>query len=109
MESATDSAVASTGVHGLDDILMGGLPRTRLFLVQGDPGVGKTTLGLQFLMAGRAAGERSLYLTLAETRDELEGVVRSHGWTLDGMDLVEMVPPAETGEDENTLFHAAEV
>ena len=61
-------------------MLGGGLPRNRLYLVQGDPGVGKTTLALQFLRAGAARGERVLYVTLSESREEIEDVVRSHGW-----------------------------
>src|SRR3954453_13950762 len=77
------------GVSGLDAILGGGLPRDRFYLVQGDPGVGKTTLALQFLMEGRRAGEPGLYVTLGETRDELHGVAASHGWSLEGIQSFE--------------------
>jgi circadian clock protein KaiC len=97
-------------VTGLDDILDGGLPRNRLYLLQGDPGVGKTTLALQFLMAGRAAGESVLYVTLSETEDELQEVARSHGWSLDGLHLIELVASEGLqGEEDNTLFHPSEV
>jgi circadian clock protein KaiC len=102
---------ASTGVAGLDEILGGGLPRDRIYLVQGDPGVGKTTMGLQFLRAGVAAGERCLYITLSESADEIDSVARSHGWTLDGIDLFELSALEQTSslEAENTLFEPAEV
>src|SRR3977135_1160229 len=75
---------ASTGVSGLDDILCGGLTPHRLYLIEGVPGSGKTTLALQFLMEGVRLGERVLYVTLSETEDELRGVATSHGWSLDG-------------------------
>ena len=83
----------STGVEGLDDVLNGGLAKGRLFLLEGSPGTGKTTIGLQFLMAGRDAGERVLYVTMSETEDELRGTAASHGWSLQGMDIFELVPP----------------
>jgi circadian clock protein KaiC len=84
---------AAFGVGGLDDITAGGLARGRLFLLEGSPGTGKTTIATQFLMAGAAAGERSLYITLSETEDELRVGARSHGWSLDGIDIFELVPP----------------
>ena len=84
------------GVPGLDAVLHGGLPARRLYLIQGDPGVGKTTLAMQFLMEGRRVGEPGLYVTLGETRDELEGVAASHGWSLDGITIFEV----STGESE---------
>ena len=98
----------STGVPGLDEVLNGGLPEHRLYLIDGSPGTGKTTLGMQFLMAGARAGEKVLYVTLAESRTELEGVAASHGFSLEGIDvfeLTEMTAPRET----YTLFHPAEV
>jgi len=73
---------AKTGVPGLDNILGGGLPTGHLYLVQGDPGSGKTTLGLQFLMEGVRNGENILYITLSESQDELRGVAQSHGWDI---------------------------
>jgi circadian clock protein KaiC len=101
---------AATGIPGLDSILAGGFPRDRLYLVQGDPGVGKTTLALQFLMEGVRQGESCLYLTLSETIHELQGVADSHGWSLDKIRLFELTPPDVLGpEEENTLFHPAEV
>jgi circadian clock protein KaiC len=100
-----------TGISGLDDILCGGLPRNRVYLVQGDPGVGKTTLALQYLLEGRAQGEVCLYVTLSESADELQAVARSHGWSLEGIDVYEMsVVDAGIGDDgENTLYVPAEV
>jgi len=102
--------VASSGVPGLDEVLEGGYPRDRLFLIQGDPGVGKTTLALQFLLEGQRLGERGLYITLAETRDELESVAISHGWSFHGIEIFEQRFDAELGiNGDNTLFHPAEV
>jgi circadian clock protein KaiC len=105
-----DSSPAMTGVVGLDNILRGGFPRGRLFLVEGDPGVGKTTLALQFLMEGARLGERVVYVTLSETREEMHAVAASHSWSLDGIDLYELASPDSlTGEEQNTLFHPSEV
>jgi circadian clock protein KaiC len=84
---------ADFGVEGLDDISAGGLARGRLFLLEGSPGTGKTTIATQFLLAGAKAGERSLYITLSETEDELRSGARSHGWSFDGIDIFELVPP----------------
>jgi circadian clock protein KaiC len=84
---------ARTGVEGLDDILAGGLSRDRLYLVEGSPGTGKTTAALQFLLEGASQGERCLYITLSETEDELRGSAATHGWTLDDIDIFELVPP----------------
>lgn len=100
-----------TDVPGLDDVLGGGLPRDRIYLVQGDPGVGKTTLGLQFLMAGMRRGEKCLYITLSETVHEIQAVVESHGWDLGTIDVVELSAIEQsTGlENDNTLFETAEV
>jgi circadian clock protein KaiC len=101
---------ASTGIRGLDDILGGGLPRNRLYLIDGEPGTGKTTLGLQFLLAGREAGERLLYVTLSESADELRASAAAHGWSLDGIEIFELSAVAGDEPDEAyTLFHPAEV
>lgn len=102
---------ATTGVPGLDDVLMGGLPRGHLYLVQGSPGVGKTTLGLQFLREGVKKNEKSLYITLSETRAEINDVASSHRWSLDGIEVFELSAVQqllETGAS-NTVFHPAEV
>ena len=74
---------AATGIAGLDDVLAGGLIRDRLYLVEGDPGTGKTTLALQFLLEGARAGERGLHVTMSETAAELRDGAASHGWSLD--------------------------
>jgi len=84
---------AAFGISGLDDILAGGLERDRLYLLEGNPGTGKTTAAMSFLMAGAARGERCLYITLSETEEELRGTARSHEWSLEGIDLFELVPP----------------
>ena len=100
----------ATGVAGLDEILGGGLPSRRLYLLDGSPGTGKTTLALQFLLAGVARGTPGLYVTLSESREELSEVATSHGWTLDGVDVFEL--PAEETEamrEAYTLFHPGEV
>lgn len=91
---------ANFGVDGLDDITVGGLVRGRLFLLEGSPGTGKTTIATQFLMAGAAADERALYITLSETEDELRSGAKSHGWSLDGIDIFELVPPESLLDDE---------
>jgi circadian clock protein KaiC len=87
-------------VSGLDDITDGGLARGRLFLLEGSPGTGKTTIATQFLMAGAAAGERSLYITLSETEDELRSGAASHGWELEGVNIFELVPPESLLDEE---------
>jgi circadian clock protein KaiC len=104
-------SVAPTGAAGLDDILAGGLTRRRLYLVEGVPGCGKTTLALQFLMAGAEAGESVLYVTLSETEDELQSVADSHGWRLDQVHIRELTPPEEAldRDEQNTMFHPSEV
>jgi circadian clock protein KaiC len=103
--------LAGTGIEGLDDILGGGLQTDRLYLVEGGPGSGKTTLALQFLLAGVKQGERALYVTLSETEAELRDVSRAHGWSLEGLDVVELSPSEQTLErDERyTMFHPSEV
>jgi circadian clock protein KaiC len=101
---------AGTGIEGLDDILGGGFPCHRLYLVQGDPGVGKTTLALQFLLRGVAEDEPGLYITLSETRAELLQVAQSHSWDLDSISILEMDSQDALSPDaQNTLFHPSEV
>ena len=101
---------ARTGVAGLDEILGGGLPTNHLYLIDGEPGTGKTTLGLQFLLEGARNGERGLYVTLSESRRELQAVAESHGWTLDGIDIFELTSDGSLDVQESyTIFHPAEV
>ncbi|HEY1172205.1 MAG TPA: ATPase domain-containing protein [Verrucomicrobiae bacterium] len=107
----SDIMRCQTGTEGLDNILGGGLPRNRVYLVQGDPGVGKTTLAMQFLIAGAEMGETGLYITLSETKEELELVASSHGWKLTKIRLFELSAIEEKlkGETETTFFHPSEV
>ena len=102
---------APVGIPGLDIILGGGLPRDRIYLVEGDPGVGKSTLALQFLMTGVAAGERSLYITLSETEAEVRQIADSHGWSLDGLSMFELSALEQQMQldAENTVFRPSEV
>jgi circadian clock protein KaiC len=101
---------SSTGVSGLDDILGGGLPTNHLYLVEGTPGSGKTTLALQFLLRGVRNGEKGLYITLSETKDELLTVAASHGWSLEGMEIFELVNEEGLSEAaEQSILHPAEI
>ncbi|RYY63637.1 MAG: circadian clock protein KaiC, partial [Comamonadaceae bacterium] len=101
---------AATGIAGLDNVLGGGLPRRHVYLVEGTPGAGKTTLGLEFLRTGRAAGEKGLYITLSETAEELAIVADSHGWSLDGIEVFELVSEAGLSPDaEQSILYTAEV
>lgn len=108
---ATATELCTTGIEGFDDILGGGLPANRLYLFQGDPGAGKTTLGLQFLYEGLRRKERCLYITLSETREELAQVASSHGWTLDDLEIFELSSlHAGFGEEvDSTFFHVSEI
>ena len=101
----------STGMSGLDNILGGGLDPDRLYLVEGTPGSGKTTLALQFLLDGVRRNEKVLYITLSESEPELRLVAERHGWSLDGVSIFQLVPPeASHGPDhEVTLFHPSEM
>jgi circadian clock protein KaiC len=100
-----------TGIESLDYLLCGGLPQGRLYVIEGDPGAGKTTLALQFLLEGARLGERCLYVTLSETVHELQEVAASHGWSLEGVDLLELDSLAERLQDEAnyTVYHPADV
>ena len=102
---------SSTGIAGLDEVLHGGLIPGRFYLVDGNPGAGKTTLALQFLLEGVRAGEPCLYITLSETRDELIAGARSHGWSLDGVEILELIADDRefAGGDELTMYHPSEV
>ncbi|WP_372012509.1 ATPase domain-containing protein [Pseudoxanthomonas sp. 10H] len=101
----------SSGNRGLDDILGGGLDADRMYLYEGRPGTGKTTLALEFLLEGARHGERVLYITLSETESELQLVAGRHGWDLSGVDVFELVPPETTLDPgrEITVLHPAEI
>ena len=106
-----DEARCSSGIAGLDTILGGGLPCNCFYLVQGDPGSGKTTLALQFLLEGVRAGESVFYITLSETKAELLKVARSHDWSLDSIPLLELsaIESLLRPEARTTVFHPSEV
>jgi circadian clock protein KaiC len=93
---------ARTGVEGLDEILVGGLSPGHVYLLEGSPGTGKTTIALRFLLEGARAGERGLYITLSETEQELRDGAASHGWSLgDGIQVFELVPPENLLDEEH--------
>jgi circadian clock protein KaiC len=106
-----DEPRVCTGVSGLDDVLGGGLDPDRVYLVEGEPGTGKTTLALQFLLEGLRRGERGLYVTLSENEQELRLVAERHGWSLGELVIFELVPPEASldPEREQTLFHPSEM
>ena len=101
----------ATGITGLDDILSGGLPAEHLYLIEGDPGTGKTTLALQFLMEGLDAEESCLYITLSESKTELLLAAQSHGWNIDNLEIFELLPDERSlrPEGQYTVFHPSEV
>jgi circadian clock protein KaiC len=104
------SAPASTGVAGLDAVLNGGLTRNRTYLVEGGPGTGKTTLGLQFLLEGVRQGENGLYVSLSETEEELRAGAATHGWSLDPLSILELLAEEELDpEHQQSLLHPSEV
>ena len=107
----SDIGFADMGIDGLDDVTSGGLTRGRVYLLEGSPGAGKTTLALQFLMAGAAQGEKVLYITLSETEDELRASAQSHGWSLEGIDIYELVPPENILDDDQqqSLLYSADL
>ncbi|MGI4852508.1 MAG: ATPase domain-containing protein [Janthinobacterium lividum] len=111
MSTAYEVQRLSTGVSGLDDILSGGLPAGQMYLLEGDPGTGKTTLAMQFVMAGMLAGEKSLYVTLSEPALELQNSARSHGWSTDLIPIAEFVPEEASfsAEQQYTVFHPSEI
>jgi circadian clock protein KaiC len=102
---------ATTGIPGLDNVLQGGLLPNQVYLIEGDPGTGKTTLALQFLLAGEERSEKGLYITLSESRAELKAMATSHGWSLDRIEICELIPTeAQLSPDaQYTFFHSEEV
>jgi circadian clock protein KaiC len=117
MSAATQSdddaspAFASTGIEGLDNVLGGGLTPNRLYLVEGMPGSGKTTLAFQFLLEGVRRGEQVLYVALSETQEEAAVVAQSHGWSMEGIFVRELAPTEESLDpaEQYTMFHPSEV
>nr|WP_314092885.1 ATPase domain-containing protein [uncultured Shinella sp.] len=106
------SARARTGVEGLDDILSGGLSRRHVFLLEGSPGTGKTTIALQFLQQGAALGEKCLYITLSETQEELRDSALSHGMEIDrNIEIFELVPPESllNAEQQQSLLYSSDL
>jgi circadian clock protein KaiC len=106
-----EDQLISTGIAGLDNVLNGGFPEGHFFLVEGEPGTGKTTLGLQFLMAGARTGQQVLYVTLSESEREIKKVARSHGWSLEGVTIFEYTPTEDSlrPEDQYSAFHPSDV
>jgi len=90
MSETTSTDRLSTGIAGLDYILKGGLPKSRLHLIEGSPGTGKTTLALMFVLEGERLGEKGLYITLSESKEELISAAASHGWSLDGIEILDL-------------------
>ncbi len=111
LDHAVQDTRVSAGIAGLDDVLSGGFPHGHFFLIEGEPGTGKTTLGLQFLMEGARRGEHVLYVTLSESQKEIEKVARSHGWSLKGLTIFEFTPTEASlrPEDQYSAFHPSEV
>ena len=99
--------LAPTGIAGLDEVLRGGLPKHQMYFIQGDPGAGKTTLSFQFLLEGVRAGEKTLYVTLSASSRDLSRVARSHGWTLEGIEIYEQFQTATASD--TTIFRPAEI
>lgn len=111
VQKSSIQPLATSGIPGLDSILGGGFPKDHVYLLQGDPGAGKTTLSLQFLLEGAKVGETGLYITLSETKKELEAVATSHGWVLDKVAIYEHLVKEEAlrEEEDTTIFHPSEI
>jgi circadian clock protein KaiC len=110
-ELLEEGGPVSSGSPALDYILSGGFAARRVHLIEGEPGAGKTTLGLQFLLEGRAKGEKCLYITLSESKDELTHVAATHGWSLDGIEIFELVQPELSldHEREQSIVYASDL
>lgn len=111
IQQSNSTNFLSTGIPGLDHVLNGGLTKDRLYLVEGEPGTGKTTMALQFLIEGRQRGETVLYITLSESAIELRAVAESHGWTMDDIHIHEVIPSESLldPQQQYTIFHPSEV
>ncbi|KAB0265518.1 ATPase domain-containing protein [Microvirga brassicacearum] len=110
MAEGRKQPTVSSGIAGLDEILRGGLPAANLYILQGDPGAGKTTAALQFLRAGVEAGERCIYVSLSQSAAELQAIASSHGWTLDGIRVEELsASEAVNGGADQTIFQTSEL
>jgi circadian clock protein KaiC len=114
MSEPNDEALpplVATGISGLDDVLAGGFTPNRIYLVEGNPGSGKTTLALRWLLEGERLGEKVIYVTLSETKAELAAVAKSHGWSLAGINILELVAPESELEPDNqhAMFQPSEV
>jgi circadian clock protein KaiC len=107
-ESVQTQETLSTGIEGLDAVLLGGFVRGGFYLIQGDPGAGKTTLAMQFVQSRIKQNERCLYFSLTESRIDLEHTCASHGWSLEGVDLCDLAATAAALENHSSVFHPAD-
>jgi circadian clock protein KaiC len=106
-----EGSIVGTGSPQLDAILLGGLPANRVYLIEGNPGTGKTTLAMQFLLAGLKRGEAGMYVAISESRRELQAIAESHGWSLDAILIYELVGSEESldVDSQYSMFHPSEV
>ena len=111
LEEDWEEERVSTGISGLDDVLGGGLIRNRVYLIHGHPGAGKTTLSLQYILEQARRGEKTMYITLSETEEELGKMARSHGWSMEGVHVLDLSAAEETlkAESQYSVFHPSDV